>query len=63
MELVNYLDISTEQLDARGKELSASLREIQHTTERRDQIHHELGNIAFELWSRYEVGDIEVIAV
>lgn len=63
-ELIKYIDIPEGSvplgyLDRRGKELSSSLREIQHNSERKEQIKKELGNIAFELWCRYEAGEIE----
>jgi len=56
-------DMPMEYLDRRGKELSLSLRNIEHCPERKAQIQKELGNIAFELYCQYQEGKIEVIGV
>jgi len=57
MELVNYIDMPVKALDARGKELTLSLNGIRHCPERVEQIKHELGNIAFELFFRHQDGE------
>jgi len=59
----NYIDMPLERLDGRGKELSASLRGIDHCPERRAQIQYELGQISFELYCRYNDNEIEFASV
>lgn len=52
-------DMPYEHLNARGKELSSSLRGIEHCPERKAQIQHELAIISFELYSQYQAGKVE----
>jgi len=54
-------DMPLDRLDSRGKELSASLRSIEHCPERKQQIQHELSVIAFELYCQYNEGKVEVV--
>lgn len=48
---------STEYLDRRGRELSWSVKNIEHTPERREQIQREIGSLSFELYIRYQEGE------
>jgi len=59
----NYLEMSLERLDSRGKVLSESLRSIDHCPERKAQIQYELGQISFELYCRYQENKIEFAEV
>jgi hypothetical protein len=59
MEGIDYINMPIARLDERDKELSASLRSIEHNPERKAQIQKELGDIAFELWCRYATGELE----
>ena len=49
------------QLDARGKELSLAIREGYLNPERKAQVQSELGQISFELWVRYNAGEMEIV--
>lgn len=60
-EHINYPDMPLGRLDARGKELSANVRNIEYTGERKEQVQRELGMIAFELWCRHDAGEIEFV--
>lgn len=57
MNEVDRINQSTEYLDARGRELSWSLNNINHVPERVTQIKREIGSIAFELWFRHQSGE------
>ena len=54
----NYIEMPLHRLNERGKELSASLRGIDHCSERKAQIQYELGQISFELYCRYNIGEL-----
>lgn len=58
-EHIDYINMPLERLDARGKELSANMRNIEYTGERKAQVQAELGMIALELWCRHQEGKIE----
>lgn len=62
-ELLNYPDMSLNHLDERGKELSAAIRGNYLNAERKAQVQHELGLISFELWVRYNAGEMEIVQV
>lgn len=62
-ELINYVDMPLTRLDARGKELTAAIKGEYLNEVRKAQVQKELGDIAFELWCRYNEGDVEVVAV
>ena len=56
---IDRISQSVEQLDARGRELSWSLNNIEHGKERREAIQHELSSIALELWCKHRDGELE----
>ena len=60
-EYIDYISMPMEQLDARGKELAAKIREGYLSDERKAQVQHEISNISFELWCRYNEGDIQFV--
>lgn len=51
-EHINYIEMPLIKLQERCIMLSNSLNRIEHCPERKNQIQVELGNIAFELYSR-----------
>ena len=59
--LINYIDMPLQRLDERGKVLTESLNTIRHHPERVAQIKKELGDIAFEMWFRYQEGEFDII--
>jgi len=59
----NYIEMSLERLDTRGKELSAAIRGNYLNKERKAQVQSELGLIAFELYMRHEAGEMEIAKV
>lgn len=61
--LPNYIDMPIQQLDQRGKELSASINTINHTPERKAQIQREISSIAFEMWFRYQSEEFDFMEV
>lgn len=62
-ELVNYIEMPLERLNARGKELTWSLNNINHGPERKAQIQHEISCIALELWCKHRDGEVEIVQV
>lgn len=60
-ELVDYINMPVQRLNDRGKELTWSLNNIRHTPERLEQIKKELGDIAFEMWFRYQDGEFALV--
>ena len=60
-ELVNYIDMPLERLDARGKELTEALHGNYLNAERTAQVQHEISCIALELWCRREAGELELV--
>jgi len=58
MEVIPGMPV--EHLDARGKVLAESIRNINHCPERKAQIQRELGNISFELWCQYQEGKLTI---
>ena len=54
---IDRISQSVETLDTRGRELTWSINNIEHCPERKAQIQHELGSIAFEMWFRYQDGE------
>ena len=54
---IDRISQSVEQLDKRGRELSWLINNVEHGAERKKQIQHELGSIAFELYFRHEDGE------
>lgn len=62
-ELINYIDMTPERLDERGKILSEKIRDGYLTPERKAQVQKELGDISFELWCRYQENEVEFIPI
>ena len=56
---VDRISQSVETLDERGRQLTWSINNIEHCPERKAQIQHELGSIAFEMWFRYQTGEYQ----
>ena len=54
---IDRISQSVTTLDERGRQLSWSLNNIEHCPERAQQIKHELGSIAFELFFRHQAGE------
>jgi hypothetical protein len=59
----NHTEQTLEQLDRRGKELSAAIRGNYLNEERKAQVQSELSKIAFELWHRYNEDEFEFVEV
>ena len=62
--MINYFapplgPTTIEALNARGKELTWSINNIDHDPARKADIQKELGNIAFEMWWRHKDGEFE----
>lgn len=59
----NYIDMPFSRLNERGKELSAAIRGNYLNPERKQQVQHELSLIAYELYARYQAGEMEIVQV
>mgnify|MGYP003480021850 FL=1 len=59
----NYPEQSLEQLDRRGKELTAAIRGNYLNEERKAQVQAEISLIAFELYCRHEEQEFEFVEV
>lgn len=62
-ELFNYIDAPLEQLNRRGKELTAAINGNYLNPERKAQVQHEISCIALELWCRHRDNEVEFVEV
>lgn len=62
-QLENYIGMTVEHLDKRGKELSLAIREGYLNPERKEQVQHELSLLSFELYQRHLEGTLEVVDI
>lgn len=58
-ELIDYVSMPIEQLNARGKELTIAIRGNYLNPERKAQVQKELSDLAFEMWMRHNEGEFE----
>ena len=59
--LKDFCSLPLEQLDARGRELSAAINGNYLNPERKAQVQHEMSCIALELWCRHRDNEFEFI--
>lgn len=57
----NYIEMSLEQLDSIGKDLSQAIREGYLNPERKIQVQYILGQVSFELWQRHQNEELVII--
>jgi len=60
-ELVDYISMSNERLNDRGKELSLAINGNYLSGERKAQVQHEISCVALELWCRHRDGEFEIL--
>jgi len=59
--LKDFVSMPLEQLDERGRELSAAINGNYLVGERKAQVQHEMSCIALELWCRHRDGEMEIV--